>query len=128
MRKNYRKYGNRKVIAEGIEFDSKREADRYQELKLLLRAGKISDLQLQVKFTLIPTQYETYKRYSNKTGKQLKDGKRVVEQETYYKADFVYRNAGGELVVEDTKGVRTEAYIIKRKLMLERHGIRIREV
>ena len=128
MRKNYRKYGNRKVMVDGIKFDSQHEAERYQELKLLLRAGKIKDLQLQVKFVLIPTQHENYPRYSGKTGKRLKDGQRVVEKETYYLADFVYRNTAGELVVEDAKGVRTEGYIMKRKLMLERHGIRIQEV
>ena len=126
--KNYRKYGNQNTTVDGIRFDSQREAQRYQELVLLLRAGKISDLRRQVKFVLIPTQYEVYARYSDKTGKRLKDGKKVIEKETSYKADFVYRNADGDLVVEDAKGVRTADYIIKRKLMLERHNIRISEV
>ena len=57
----------------------------------------------------------------------MKDGKRTIEQSVVYKADFLYRE-NGKWVVEDTKGKKTEAYIIKRKLMLHVHGIRIREV
>lgn len=107
-----RKYGNRKVIHDGIEFDSTKEANRYCELKLMQRAGLISDLQLQVSFKLIPSQYI--------------DGK-VVERPVSYIADFVYKQ-NGQTVVEDTKGMKTKDYIIKRKLMLYIHGIRIREV
>ena len=106
------KYGNRKVIHDGIEFDSVKEAHRYCELKLMQRAGVISDLQLQVPFELIPT--------------QRIDGK-LAEKAVNYVADFVYQQNGAQ-VVEDTKGVRTKEYIIKRKLMLWVHGIRIREV
>ena len=121
------KYKNRKVItAEGV-FDSVREYHRYLELRLLERAGKIKDLQRQVKFVLIPAQYELYERYSDKTGKRLKDGRRCVEKECIYLADFVYFD-GNHNVVEDTKGFRTEAYIMKRKLMLHKYGIKIREV
>ena len=64
-----RKYKNNPVEYDGISFDSKREAKRYAELKLLERAGKITDLQRQVKFELIPVQYEIVERYSDKTGK-----------------------------------------------------------
>ena len=106
------KYGNRKVIRDGIEFDSIKECQRYCELKLMQRAGVISDLQLQVPFELIPT--------------QRIDGK-VVERAVNYVADFVYKQDGLK-VVEDTKGMRTKDYIIKRKLMLYVHGIRIREI
>ena len=106
------KYGNRKIIRDGIEFDSIKECQRYCELKLMQRAGVISDLQLQVPFELIPT--------------QRIDGK-VVERAVNYIADFVYKQ-DGQTVVEDTKGMRTKDYIIKRKLMLWVHGIRIREV
>lgn len=123
-----RKYGNTKIMVDGIQFDSKREAARYQELRLLERAGKISNLRLQVKYALIPTQrapsFEVYKRGPNKG--RRKPGE-VMEKECAYIADFVYTK-GGETVVEDTKGVRTKEYIIKRKLMLERYGIRIKEV
>lgn len=121
------KYHSRKITIGGITFDSKKESRRWQELCLLQRAGQITDLQRQVKFVLIPTQYEKFPRYSTKTGKRLKDGIRTLEQECSYVADFVYMKDGKQ-VVEDTKGVKTKDYIIKRKLMLERHGIRIKEV
>lgn len=126
------KYGNKKVEIDGIEFDSKKEARRYWELKLLQRAGKISDLQLQREFELIPAQYETYPRYG-KTGKRLQDGKRCIEKSCTYKADFCYMQ-DGKLVVEDVKGYRDPAsagyakFIIKRKLLLWRYGIKIIEV
>lgn len=106
------KYGNRKVIHDGIEFDSMKEAHRYCELKLMQRAGLISDLRLQVQYELIPT--------------QRIDGK-LAEKAVNYVADFVYKQ-NGQTVVEDTKGMRTREYIIKRKLMLWVHGIRIREI
>lgn len=107
------KYGNTKVTINGEKFDSKREARRYNELLLLQKAGKISNLQRQVKYTLVPS--------------QRIDGK-VVERECYYTADFVYRDTStGKEVVEDSKGVRTKDYIIKRKLMLWKHGIKIVE-
>lgn len=121
------KYGNLKVTFGGKTFDSKHESKRWQELCLLQRAGQITDLQRQVKFVLIPTQYEKFPRYSDKTGKRLKDGIRTLEQECSYVADFVYMKDGKQ-VVEDTKGVKTKDYIIKRKLMLNVHGIRIREI
>lgn len=128
--KNYssNKYGSKKVEVNGIVFDSKKEAKRYQELLLLQKAGKISGLQRQVKFILIPAQYEN--PYSlTKSGR----GK-CIERECSYIADFAYMEPlleGGEpflMVVEDTKGFRTKDYIIKRKLMLHEHGIRIREI
>ena len=123
------KYLNTKTTAGGKKFDSLHERNRWNELNLLQRAGKISGLQRQVKFVLIPTQYEKYERYSTKTGKRLKDGLRVVEKEVSYWADFVYMK-DGEKVVEDTKSkaTKTKDYIIKRKLMLWVHNIRIKEV
>ncbi len=123
------KYHNRKVTtSDGVKHDSKKEAKRWCELRLLERAGKIKDLQRQVEFELIPEQREAYARYS-KSGKRLTDGTRLVERKCSYVADFVYHNVEtGKKVVEDTKGVRTRDYIIKRKLMLYVHNIRIREV
>lgn len=127
-----RKYGNRKAVVDGIEFDSLKEAQRYWELKLLQRAGQISGLELQKEFELIPAQYETYERYG-KTGKRLQDGKRCIEKSCTYKADFAYMK-DGQLVVEDTKGCRDPAsagyakFVIKRKLLLWRYGIKIIEV
>ena len=106
------KYGSRKTTVDGVTFDSKKEAKRYQELRILEKAGEISDLRRQVKFELIPS--------------QRIDGK-VAERAVEYRADFVYTQDGKQ-VVEDTKGLRTKDYIIKRKLMLYRYGIRIREI
>ena len=120
------KYQAIKTYVNGIEFDSRKEARRYQELLLLERAGVIRDLKRQVKYILIPAQYETYERYGKK-GQRLKDGQRLLEKECAYFADFVYEE-NGKTIVEDTKGVRTADYIIKRKLMLHTHGIRIKEV
>ena len=120
------KYRNKKISANGITFDSRREYERYTELKLLERAGVIQGLELQKKYVLIPAQYENFVRYG-KNGKPLKGGKKCLERECSYKADFVYQQ-NGETVVEDTKGMRTKEYIIKRKLMLFIHGIEIKEV
>lgn len=114
------KYKNRITILDGIRFDSKKEANRWAELKMLERDGVIKNLQRQKKYVLIPTQYY------QPSGKGKK---KVLEKECSYIADFVYvdRNTG-KTVVEDTKGVRTAAYIIKRKLMYWVHGIKIREI
>ena len=120
------KYHAKKVTRNGITYDSKKEADRHDELLLLERGGAITDLQRQVKFTLLPAHYETYERYGKK-GNRLADGQRCVERAVFYVADFTYRQ-DGKLVVEDVKGVRTPEYILKRKMMLHIHGIKIREV
>ena len=125
-RYNGNKYGSKKVEIDGIAFDSKKEAKRYQELSLLEKAGEIKNLQRQVKFVLIPAQYETYLDCTGKTKKE-KLVKKCIERECAYIADFVYEEAG-KTVVEDTKGFRTKDYIIKRKLMLHVHGIRISEI
>lgn len=121
------KYGARKTVVDGIVFDSRKEARRYSELLLLQKAGAIHGLERQKKFVLIPAQYERYERISEKTGKQLAEGRRCVEKECAYIADFVYWE-NGKMIVEDTKGVRTKDYIIKRKLMLWLLKIRIKEV
>lgn len=120
------KYHNRKITVDGKTFDSRKEARRYTELVLLERAGKISNLETQKEFVLIPAQYETFVRHG-KGGKPLKDGRRCIERPCIYKADFVYKE-NGKTVVEDTKGFKTKDYIIKRKLMLFVHGIKIKEV
>ena len=116
------KYNNTKVTLDGETFDSKKEARRYCELKLLERAGEIRNLERQVKYILIPAQYEYYERYGKK-GQPLKQGPRLLEKECSYVADFKYQDAHtGNLVVEDVKSEATkkkESYIIKRKLMLK---------
>lgn len=122
------KYGNRKIERDGIIFDSVKEYNRFRDLSLLEKAGKIENLQRQVKFVLIPAQREP-----DTVGKRggIKKGK-LIEKECTYIADFTYiqRTDSGisELVVEDTKGYCTKDYIIKRKLMLWVHGIKIKEV
>ena len=108
------KYGARKTIIDGITYDSAKEARRAQELRLMLKAGIISNLREQVPYELIPAQKNEY-------------GK-VIERAVIYKADFVYDDEKGKTVVEDVKGVRTKEFVIKRKLMLYEYGIRIREV
>lgn len=117
------KYQNTKVEIDGQLFDSKREARRYQELKLLEKAGEISNLRRQVKYILIPCQREPDE--IGPRGGIIKG--KVVEKECSYFADFVYEE-NGETVVEDVKGIRTDVYMIKRKLMLYVHKIRIREM
>jgi hypothetical protein len=126
------KFGAKKITApDGTVFDSKAEYRRWCELRLLEEAGKISDLQRQVKYELIPAQYETYERYSEKTGKRLTDGKRCVEQGVSYIADFVYWE-GDQMIVEDVKGHKKgaayELYRLKAKLMMHFYGIRVQEV
>lgn len=106
------KYHAKKVTVDGITFDSKKEARRYSELLLLERAGQITHLERQVNFELIPSQ---------------KINGKVAERAVTYKADFTYYE-NGNYVVEDTKGIKTKDYIIKRKLMLSVFGIRIKEV
>ena len=108
-----RKYGNKKIKANGHVFDSKKEYKRYLELMQMFMDGEISAPVLQQTFELIPSQ-------------RGPDGK-VIERPVKYKADFVYMK-DGEMVVEDTKGYKTPDYIIKRKLMLYIHGIRIVEL
>ena len=114
------KYGAKRVGTHA----SQKEHARANQLKLWQRAGVISNLREQVPFELIPAQY-------GECGTDLK-GKPVrvcVERSCKYIADFVYTdNETGETIVEDTKGVRTKEYVIKRKLMLFRHGIRIKEI
>lgn len=106
------KYHAKKCEYDGQVFDSKKELKRFQELKLLEKAGEINDLRRQVKYVLIPS--------------QRRDGK-VVERECSYWADFVYEE-NGQTVVEDVKGFSTADYKIKRKMMLLFHNIQIREV
>lgn len=108
-------------------FDSRKEARRYNELVLLQRAGEISDLKRQVEIELIPNQYTIEERYSE-SGKRLKDKIILLERKVCYVADFVYKDKDGMEIVEDTKGVRTPDYILKRKMLLFLKGIRINEI
>lgn len=123
------KYGNQKVVIDGEVFDSKREAYRYIALKQYERSGVICNLRRQVVYELIPAQRDKSTRVYKKGRKkgQPIPGK-IIEKAVTYIADFVYiDNYDGKEVVEDAKGMRTRDYIIKRKLMLYIHGIKIRE-
>ena len=129
-RRNGTKFNAQKVVIDGIQFDSKHEAARYCELRLLQKGKVISDLRLQVEFELIPNQYATEERYG-KNGQRLKDKQVLLERKCSYIADFVYTlNETGETVVEDAKSpiTRTPEYKIKKKLLLQKYGIRIKEV
>ena len=101
------KYGAVKTEIDGIVFDSKHEAKRYQELRLLEQTGEITNLRLQVPYILFP---------KNKHGRSLK-----------YIADFTYNDGNGQLIVEDAKGLKTPVYRLKRRLMAELKGIEIKE-
>ena len=116
------KYHSRKVVNEEGVFDSKKEYRRWCELRLLEKAGEISNLQRQVCIELIPCIREPDvigKRGGRKPGK-------VIERKAFYIADFVYEE-NGHKIVEDTKGMRTKDYVLKRKILLWRYGIRVRE-
>lgn len=109
------KYKNTKITIDGHTFHSKKEAKRYQELKILLDAGKIKNLELQKKFKLLSF--------------QPKNGGIRSERQCSYIADFSYiKTDTGENVVEDVKGVRTQAYMIKRKLFRYFYGFDIYEI
>lgn len=111
--KRNQKYGNSKVVDAGRTFDSKAEHKRWQYLAMLEKAGEIRKLRCQVPFELIPAQVAP-------------DGKKV--RPTVYVADLVYLDKNGELVVEDPKGMATPEWRIKRKLMLQVHGIWVKEI
>ena len=97
----YNKYHNKKTVIDGMVFDSKKEANRFLELKMLEKAGVISNLQLQVRFEICP------KRYENKRAR-------------YYIADFVY-DENNKKICEDVKSSITKAnpvYSLKKALFL----------
>ncbi len=115
------KYGATKCKStDGIMFDSKKERDRWEELRIMQKRGKITDLQRQVTYELIPNQRGV-------------DGK-IIERAIRYIADFTYTNEDGQQIVEDVKGYRDPQsagyakFVIKRKMMLYFHHIRITEV
>lgn len=121
----FSKYKNTKIEYDGILFDSKKECRRWKELRTAEEAGAIGDLRRQVRFELIPAQREPDTR--GPKGGLIKG--RLIERKVEYVADFVYVDLRtGQTVVEDTKGLRTPDYILKRKMMLYLKNIRITEV
>jgi hypothetical protein len=113
------KYGSVKVGG----YDSRKEAKRAAELKLMQEQGIISELKEQVKYELIPKQVETIE-VPTKSGFKKKEV--CLERACTYTADFVYQK-DGQTIVEDVKGMRLEVYKIKKKLMLSVFGIKITE-
>lgn len=107
----YNKYRNKKVIIDGIKFDSKKEGDRYKELKQMEAQGIITGLSLQKTYELQP---------------KYKLNDKSVRSITY-KADFTYQR-NGETIVEDVKGMKTDVYKIKKKLFEFKYKTEIREI
>ncbi|WP_101773179.1 DUF1064 domain-containing protein [Peptostreptococcus faecalis] len=101
----YSKYGNKKVEIDGIKFDSRKEANRYAELKLLERCGDITELELQPRFLL-----QDKFKHNGKTIRKIE-----------YVADFMYVRAG-TIYVEDVKGMKTDVYSLKKKLFLKKYS------
>jgi hypothetical protein len=114
------KYGAVKTVVDGIRFDSKKESERYRELRLLEKAGKIQNLTLQPRFEL-----------SVENASYPDSGERSVTLGTYI-ADFAYQNGGAtrqrEWFVEDVKGFKTPLYRWKKKHVEAQHGITVKEI
>ena len=106
------KYHNKKVEYNGMKFDSRKEYAYYTKLKLLEQVGEISALKRQVPFLLLETV-----KLNDKTYRQTK-----------YIADFTYLDKNGKLHVIDVKGVKTQVYQLKKKLMAWKYGIEIEEI
>ena len=106
------KYHNKKCEYNGIKFDSIKERNYYIKLEYLQRAGEITELKRQVEFVLI----ETFK---------LED---KTYRKTKYIADFTYKDKNGKYHVVDTKGIKTDVYLLKKKLMAWKYGIEIEEI
>jgi hypothetical protein len=99
------KYGAIPTVLDGIRFASRREADRYAHLRVLALTGLITDLELQPAFAL-----------------HALGGTKVAK----YVADFAYRDAAGQLVIEDVKGVKTTVFRLKAKWLKAEHGIEVK--
>ncbi len=100
------KYGNKKTVVDGITFDSIKEGKRYSELRLLEKAGEISELELQPKYDLVINNIKVCR----------------------YVGDFKYRlGTCGQYILEDCKGFKTQTYRLKAKLMKAVHGIVVTE-
>lgn len=109
--RSYNKYGNKKCIYQGIVFDSKKECDHFIYLQYLEKAGEITDLQRQVRFELQPS---------------FKHNGKTIRSITYV-ADFTFKDKDGLMHIQDTKGIKTEVYKIKKKMM-QFKGYEIEEV
>lgn len=124
------KYKSVKEVVNGIEFDSRKEARRYTQLLQMQKDGEISNLQLQVKYELIPSQFKEVVEVTPKK-KLAKKSMKLAERKVEYVADFVYEK-DGKTIVEDVKGYRRggaySVFVLKRKMMLYFFGIEVKEV
>lgn len=126
-REKGKKYNNTKVEYDGIKFDSKKEMQRYLVLKEAQDNGLISDLQLQVRFELIPAVKEEYVEHL-KTKDRIKT--RTLQLPITYTCDFQYIK-DGEIIIEDVKSspkLLPKEYNLKKKMMFALKGIKIKEV
>lgn len=124
MKISYSKYRAEKIEYNGIKFASKKEWRRYVVLKEMEDKREIQNLRLQVPYELIPA---VYKDEEKQLKTKVKIVKKLVQRAVHYVADFVY-DKDGETIVEDTKGMRTAEYKLKKKMMLALKGIQIKEV
>lgn len=125
MRFNRPKYGNKRVVYDGIAFDSKREMQRYLVLKKAQEDGIISDLELQPKFELIPKVTETYIKHLKTKDKVCE---RTAQLPITYTADFAYAK-DGERIIEDIKispKILPKEFVLKVKMMRALLGIKVK--
>lgn len=104
-RKSYSKYGNKKTRYNGRVYDSKKEANRAMEIDLMIRSGDVKSVEVQPSFPIVV------------------NGKKICT----YKADFKITYSDGDVVIEDVKGMRTDVYKIKKRLVEALYGINILE-
>lgn len=119
----YSKYRAKKVVVDGITFDSKKEGMYYLKLKEMEKKGEISNLRLQVPYELLPALYHDEVVHLKTKDKVVR---KLVQRAVHYVADFVYEKDGKDIVV-DTKGMRLSDYKLKKKMMRAILGIEIIE-
>ena len=120
------KYRNKGIEVDGIFFSSKAEAKWYRVFKAQKEKGEIRDFSMQVPYELVPSQKAPVTKFDKKGNPRTVE--KVVEMAVKYIADFVVEELDGTETVYDVKGFPDQKYVIKRKLMLYVHGVRITEV
>lgn len=123
MRRN--KYNNNRVVCDGHIFDSEKERDRYIVLMQKQRRGEIFSLQLQKKFLLTDAIFvDDRDRFVDRYTK----GRKLYAKKSEYTCDFFYYLKNGTPVVEDVKGMRTDLYMLKKKVLAYFYGIIVKEI
>jgi len=120
------KFGAKFIVIDGIKFQSLKEGSRYKNLKFLEKHGRIFHLHLQVDFPLSPSIYYDYDTRSFTLDKRSGKHGFCIQRKTKYYADFVYIE-NGKVVIEDSKGTRTDVYKKKANQILKFYGIKIHE-